>query len=69
VLGKLVLDGVDESNGRPGMFLWRVLVMGVLRLNLNWDYDRLQEMVNHTTGPSARCWGTAFGLQSWFIMS
>jgi hypothetical protein len=29
------------------MFLWQVLVMGVLRLNLNWDYDRLQEMVNH----------------------
>jgi hypothetical protein len=47
VLEKLVPQGVDESNGRPGMFLWQVLVMGVLRLNLNWDYDRLQEMVNH----------------------
>lgn len=47
VLEKLVPEGVDEGNGRPGMSLWRVLVMGVLRLNLNWDYDRLQEMVNH----------------------
>jgi len=28
------------------MALWRILVMGVLRLNLNWDYDRLCEMVN-----------------------
>ena len=28
------------------MDLWIVLVMDVLRLNLNWDYDRLQEMVN-----------------------
>lgn len=45
-LEKLVPDDVDEGNGRPGMSLWRILVMGVLRLNLNWDYDRLQEMVN-----------------------
>ena len=28
------------------MALWRILVLGVLRLNLNWDYDRLHEMVN-----------------------
>ena len=28
VLEKLVPQGVDESNGRPGMFLWQVLVMG-----------------------------------------
>ena len=28
------------------MDLWKILVMGVLRVNLNWDYDRLQEMVN-----------------------
>ena len=28
------------------MALWQILVMGVLRLNLNWDYDRLGEMVN-----------------------
>ena len=46
-LAHLVPQDVDADNGRPGMFLWRVLVMGVLRLNLNWDYDRLQEMVNH----------------------
>jgi len=32
--------------GRPGMDLWQILVMGCLRLNLNWDYDRLHEMVN-----------------------
>ena len=31
------------------MDLWRILVMGVLRANLNWDYDRLHEMVNHHT--------------------
>lgn len=34
------------SRGRPGMDLWQILVMGCLRLNLGWDYDRLHEMVN-----------------------
>ena len=38
---------VDTDNGRPGMSLWKILVMGTLRLNLDWDYDRLVEMVNH----------------------
>ena len=29
------------------MSLWKILVIGILRLNLNWDYDRLHEMVNN----------------------
>ena len=37
---------LDRTTGRPGMALWRILVLGVVRLNLNWDYDRLQEMAN-----------------------
>ncbi len=37
---------VDKNNGRPGMELWKILVMGVLRLSLNCDYDRLHELVN-----------------------
>jgi transposase, IS5 family len=45
-LEKLVPKDIDEGNGRPGMSLWRILVLGMLRLNLNWDYDRLLEMVN-----------------------
>lgn len=47
VLEALIPADVDAGTGRPGMFLWKVLVMGTLRLNLNWDYDRLHEMVNH----------------------
>lgn len=47
LLEKLPPDSVDKNNGRPGMDLWNILVMGVLRLNLNWDYDRLHEMVNN----------------------
>ena len=46
VLEKKMLPGVDKSNGRPGMGFWKILVMGVLRLDLNCDYDRLHELVN-----------------------
>ena len=35
------------NNGRPGMDLWRILVLGALRLNLNCDYDRLREIANN----------------------
>jgi len=35
------------GNGRPGMELWKILVLGVVRLNCNWDYDRLKEMADH----------------------
>tara|TARA_Y100000815_G_scaffold241500_1_gene237784 strand:+ start:1397 stop:2896 length:1500 start_codon:yes stop_codon:yes gene_type:complete len=46
ILDEMIPEEVDRTTGRPGMVLWRILVMGVLRLNLNWDYDRLCEMVN-----------------------
>jgi hypothetical protein len=46
ILNEVLPDEIDRTTGRPGMVLWRILVMGVLRLNLNWDYDRLGEMVN-----------------------
>jgi hypothetical protein len=40
----------DKRNGRPGMALWNILVLGVLRLDLNEDYDRILELANeHTT--------------------
>ena len=46
ILDRMQPSEIDRNTGRPGMVLWRILVMGVLRLNLNWDYDRLCEMVN-----------------------
>jgi len=40
----------DATIGRPGMEQWRILVLGVLRLGLNADYDRIQELANqHST--------------------
>lgn len=38
---------VSKTTGCPGMPLWNILVCGVLRLDLNADYDRLHELVNH----------------------
>ncbi len=46
ILDEMLPEEIDRTTGRPGMALWQILVMGVLRLNLNWDYDRLGEMVN-----------------------
>lgn len=38
------------DNGRPGMNQWQIFVLGVLRLGLNADYDRIQELANqHNT--------------------
>lgn len=41
-----VLPKIDKRNGRPGMTLWAIFVCGVVRLDLNIDYDRLHELVN-----------------------
>ena len=35
--------------GRPGMNLWKILVLGTLRLNCNWDFDKVHEMANNHT--------------------
>ena len=45
-LEELIPTNIDKTNGRPGMTLWRIFVLGVLRLDLNCDYDRLQELAN-----------------------
>jgi IS5 family transposase len=46
LLENQVAPKVSKSNGRPGMPLWTILVCGVIRLDLNCDYDRLHELVN-----------------------
>lgn len=33
--------------GRKGMDLWKILVLGTLRLCCGWDYDKLQEIANN----------------------
>ena len=40
-------DKVDFHNGRPGMDMWKILVLGTLRLNCNWDFDKLHDIANN----------------------
>jgi hypothetical protein len=47
ILKGIVPENVDASNGRPGMDLWKILVLGTLRLNCNWDYDKLHNIANN----------------------
>jgi IS5 family transposase len=47
LLNSRISPKVSKTNGRPGMTLWNILVCGVIRLDLNCDYDRLHELVNH----------------------
>lgn len=48
ILEKMISDNdINLNNGRPGMELWKILVIGTLRLNLNDDYDRIHEIVNN----------------------
>jgi len=47
VLARLTPETINPELGRPGMALWKIFVMGSLRLNLNCDYDRLLELVNN----------------------
>ncbi len=47
ILESMVPKKINSKNGRPGMELWKILVLGTLRLNCDWDYDKLQEMANN----------------------
>lgn len=50
ILEDIVPRKTSKSNGRLGMDLWNILVLGTLRLNCDWDYDKLREMAdNHKT--------------------
>ena len=52
-----------KATGRPGMDLWQILVLGVVRLGLDANYDRLEDMANHHSllrqmlGVSETPWG------------
>ena len=44
---KQIVPKKSYESGRPGMDLWKILVLGTLRLNTNWDYDKVLEMANN----------------------
>jgi len=41
------INSGKHPTGRPGMELWQILVMGVVRLGLDANYDRLHDLVNN----------------------
>jgi len=47
ILKDLVPEKTNSKHGRPGMDLWKILVLGTVRLNCNWDYDKLQDIANN----------------------
>ena len=55
-LNKAVFDLLEQRlfpsskrrrSGRPGMSLWEILVLGVVRLTLDANYDRLEHIANY----------------------
>ena len=39
--------GAKQATGRPGLDLWHILVLGIVRLALDCDYDRLEHLANY----------------------
>jgi hypothetical protein len=67
ILGLLegkILAG-KKATGRTGMDLWQILVLGVVRLGLDADWDRLEDLANHHTlirqmlGVPSLSWGAS----------
>ncbi len=46
-LKDIVPENVNPDTGRRGMNLWTILVLGVLRLVSNWDFDKLTDIANN----------------------
>ncbi len=46
ILNDVIPENVSKNTGRPGMSAWEILVLGTLRLNCNWDYDKVREIAN-----------------------
>lgn len=62
LLEEAILAG-KQATGRPGMDLWQILVLGIVRLGLDANYDRLEHIANYDTllrqilGVSETPWG------------
>lgn len=47
ILEDVIAKKTSKKTGRLGMDLWNILVLGVVRLNCDWDYDKLREIANN----------------------
>ena len=46
-LKEIIPSNVNPNNGRSGMDLLKIFVLGSLGLGCNWDYDNLLEIANN----------------------
>lgn len=46
-LKKLIPPNIDPTKGRKGMDLWKIFVLGLVRLCCNFDYDKLKEIADN----------------------
>lgn len=47
ILNEIIPSNIDSNNGRPGMDLWNILVLGAIRLNCNFDFDKVHDIANN----------------------
>jgi len=47
ILEAHIIGDSPNTRGRLGMSLWEIFVLGVVRLNMNMDYDTLCDNANH----------------------
>jgi len=47
ILLGLIPAEIQIDTGRNGMDLWKIFVLGTIRLICNWDYDKLQDIANN----------------------
>lgn len=45
-LEKVIAQDADTNTGCPGMTLWQILVLGILRLGANKNFDSVHELPN-----------------------
>ena len=70
ILNELTPKDVDCNNGRKGMDLWKIFVLGMLKLNADIDFDKLHELANNhknirlMLGHSSLDWDHLYALQT-----
>jgi len=47
IFEEMIPDKKKKRIGRKGMNIWEIFVLGMLRLNCNWDFDKLQDQANN----------------------
>ena len=46
LMDEYILPGVNRKVGRPGMAMWSIMVLAVVKQGLGCDFDRLHELAN-----------------------